>query len=72
MSTNIFNINSTEQTVVIQSHLIYFRKSPKPNRRSLAMSEGSSRHSSPKHEPKGSDGHGKKGWTKDSTDGVSR
>merc|ERR1719422_2570174 len=48
------------------------RKSPKPNRRSLAMSEGSSRLSSPKHEPKGSDGHGKKGWTKDSSDGVSR
>merc|ERR550532_1524261 len=48
------------------------RKSPKPNRRSLAESERSSRHSSPKHEPKGTDSHGKKGWSKDIADGVSR
>merc|ERR1712226_725967 len=44
------------------------RKSPKPNRRSLA--ESTSRHASPKHEPKGAEAHGKKGWSKDSTDGI--
>merc|ERR1711894_649398 len=46
------------------------RKSPKPNRRSLA--ESTSRHASPKHEPKGAEAHGKKGWSKDSTDGIPR
>merc|ERR1712038_1824503 len=46
------------------------RKSPKPNRRSLAESERSSRHSPPKHEPKGTDSHGRKGWSKDSPDGI--
>ena len=49
---------------------ILLRKSPKPNRRSLVESERTSRHSSPKHEPKGAGGHGKKGWSKDSTDDV--
>merc|ERR1711981_1190081 len=46
------------------------RKSPKPTRRALAESERTSRHASPKHEPKGPESHGKKGWSKDLADGI--
>ena len=45
-----------------------YRKSPKPTRRALA--DSNSRHASPKHEAKGAESHGKKGWSKDAADGV--